>query len=50
MTQAGANTSNSELQFLDEELKARLGIESLLIAKSWVDENFKQEVLSDPKE
>jgi hypothetical protein len=49
MTQARANTSNSELEFLDEQLKTRLGIESALIAKAWVDENFKQELLGDPK-
>ncbi|KYC37615.1 NHLP leader peptide family natural product precursor [Scytonema hofmannii PCC 7110] len=49
MTQAGANPSNSERDFLDEQLKARLGIESALIAKAWVDENFKQELISDPK-
>ncbi|NEQ26446.1 MAG: NHLP leader peptide family natural product precursor [Microcoleus sp. SIO2G3] len=49
MTQTGANSSNSKLEFLDAQLKARLGIESALIAKAWVDENFKQELINDPK-
>ncbi|MBO3462768.1 NHLP leader peptide family RiPP precursor [Aetokthonos hydrillicola Thurmond2011] len=49
MTQTGVNPSNSEQQFLDEQLQARLAIESLIISKAWVDENFKQEVLSNPK-
>ncbi|MBW4644892.1 MAG: NHLP leader peptide family RiPP precursor [Goleter apudmare HA4340-LM2] len=49
MTQAGSNLSDSELEFLDEQLKARMGIQSGLIAKAWTDENFKQELLSDPK-
>jgi len=49
MTQAGSHPSDSELEFLDEQLKARLGIQSALIAKAWTDEEFKQELLSDPK-
>jgi hypothetical protein len=49
MTQAGSNISDSELEFLDEQLKARMGIQSGLIAKAWTDEAFKQELLSDPK-
>lgn len=49
MTQAGSLPSDSELEFLDEQLKARLGIQSALIAKAWTDEEFKQELLSDPK-
>lgn len=49
MTQAESNPSNGELEYLDEQLKARLGIESVLIAKAWTDENFKQELISDPK-
>jgi hypothetical protein len=49
MTQAGSFPSDSELEFLDEQLKSRLGIQSTLIAKCWTDEEFKQELLSDPK-
>ncbi|MFM7365273.1 MAG: NHLP leader peptide family RiPP precursor [Cuspidothrix sp.] len=49
MTQAESNHSDSELEFLDEQLKARLGIQSTLIAKAWTDEEFKQELLSNPK-
>lgn len=49
MTQAGSNPSDSELEFLDEQLKSRMGIQSALVAKSWLDESFKEELISDPK-
>lgn len=49
MTQAGSNSSDSDLEFLDEQLKARMAIQSSLVAKSWLDESFKEELISDPK-
>lgn len=49
MTQAEATPSNNELELFEEELKSRFGIESAIIAKAWSDENFKQELLNDPK-
>jgi hypothetical protein len=49
MTKAGATPSNRELKLYEEELKSRFGVESALIAKAWTDENFKQELLNDPK-
>ncbi|MBD2131439.1 NHLP leader peptide family natural product precursor [Sphaerospermopsis sp. FACHB-1094] len=49
MTQAGSHPSDSELEFLDEQLKARMAIQSSLVAKSWLDESFKEELISDPK-
>ncbi len=36
-------------EFYKEQLESRLNIESALIAKAWEDEEFKQELLSNPK-
>jgi hypothetical protein len=49
MTAPGSNPSNQELELFEEELKSRFGIESAIIAKAWADDNFKQELLNDPK-
>lgn len=49
MTRPESHLSNEELELYEQELKSRFGIESALIAKAWTDENFKQELLSDPK-
>ncbi|MBW4644891.1 MAG: NHLP leader peptide family RiPP precursor [Goleter apudmare HA4340-LM2] len=49
MTQSGSNLSNQELELFEEELKSRFGIESAIIAKAWADDNFRQELLNDPK-
>jgi len=49
MTQTEADPSNQELELFEEELKSRFGIESAIIAKAWSDDNFKQELLNDPK-
>ncbi|NES87333.1 MAG: NHLP leader peptide family natural product precursor [Moorea sp. SIO2B7] len=42
-------TPNPDAAAFEEELQQRIGIESTLISKAWEDEDFKAELLQDPK-